>query len=234
MKELSIFSAISGIKPRKRGRMNEPLLINDPRLASDMDMTWVGNTFLFRRKGLDNHFTTEDNAYVILKHGEQEYYPKLINDEWHWVNGCDKCNGVPRDTHLSNTRCKKHDVCVTCSIKRSSLTEPPWHHRDGWQCKPCEAAEKLAKAVAALTIIEEDGYDSIDCSYTDKVVCPHCSHSYEYDSGESPPEVEEVCDLCGGGFSIEPTYEVHFTTEIVGERVTLNSIKNDNIGQKRL
>ena len=186
-------------------------LINDDRLAGDLDRIRSGSTQQFYRKGL-----RERNHVLSLEPPRKELYAELIDGEWYWVNGCAECNGKPRDW-MTYVECDEHNVCRTCKIKRADLKESPWGGKHGWQCAPCAKKEMEAKKQAALEAVASKEYDEWDFRHTDNVVCPHCTSSYEPDC--ETPEGEEVCETCGGAYSVEPEYTVTYTTKVVGERL---------------
>lgn len=172
----------------------------------------------FRKPG-NRSLQTED-ADVLIRAPRKELYADLIEGQWCWVNGCPECHGEePRWAYI---KCDKHDVCITCRTPRKELTEIPWGHRKGFQCKPCADAEHKAERNAALARVANKEYDALDYLDNDRVVCPHCEHAYDPD-GEVP-EGEETCELCGGVFRVEPEYSVTFSTEVVGERVTIDNV----------
>jgi len=149
---------------------------------------------------------------------EKHYYAQLIDGEWWWVNGCYQCNGRPRDW-MSYVECEKHDVCRTCKLTRAKLTEPPWGGKKGWQCKPCAEAEREALKRERLEAVASKEYNEWDYYGNDKIVCPHCESNYERDC--DVPEGDEICEVCGGEYTVEPEYSVTFTTKCKGERLTV-------------
>jgi len=195
--------------------MNKPILIEDDRLTPDMGRIRSGSTQLFRRKGLDNKFTSTENADVILEPSNRELYAELLDGKWYWINGCAECNGKPRDW-TTYIECEKHNVCRTCSIPRKELKEPPWGGKHGWQCKPCADVERKAKKIAALETIEKKEYDAWDYKYTDEVLCPHCGTEQNTEYGDGG---ERECRLCNGKFSLEIDHAVKYSTEVIGDRI---------------
>ena len=195
----------------------EKFLINDSRITADMERVRSSVKQLFRRKGLDNKFTTEDNADVILIPERRELFAELIDGQWYWVNGCAKCNGKLRDW-MSYIECEEHDVCRTCGISRKKLKDIPYAGRYGWQCQPCSLSASEDKRQVALESVAVKKYDEQDYLRQDKVICPHCGNSYEPDSGTG--DGKEVCELCGGEYELEVEYSATYSTTVVGERIT--------------
>lgn len=101
--------------------------------------------------------------------------------------------------------CEKHDVCITCGIKREGLGHVPWGVRHGaFQCRPCEARERkkaIEKRIAA-------GFEH---DYTDEVVCPHCG--YEHGDSWEMRDGKKDCPECEKSFTMERNTSVNYTTE---------------------
>lgn len=154
---------------------------------------------------------------IRIQPPERHYYALIIDGEWWWVNGCDECNGRPRDW-TTYIECEKHNVCRTCN-KRSSDAKTRWGGRAGWQCGTCKNIEDAARRKDALEKVASKEYDELDYWNTDNIVCPHCASSYEYYC--ELPEGDEICYVCGGEYTITPEYTVTFTTVCKGERVVL-------------
>ncbi len=82
---------------------------------------------------------------------ERSWYSKEIDGVWHWVEGCDHCNGSP--IKWAYVRCDKHDVCVDCGVDRERAAKSPcidgigavWGCSDGWRCNDCQ--EQINKSV---------------------------------------------------------------------------------------
>ena len=131
--------------------MNKTLIEND-KLTPKMERVRSGSTQLFRRKGLDNKFTEESNADVVLEPPRPELYAELIEGQWYWVNGCAECNGKPRDW-MTYVECEKHNVCRTCGVSRQQLKGAVMGGRNGWQCRPCHITEAEINKKAALQAV---------------------------------------------------------------------------------
>ena len=111
---------------------------------------------------------------------------------------------------LGKNLCEKHDVCISCGIKRAELDHTPWGVRIGaFQCAPCEKAKREAD-------IKNRILKGFEHEYTDEVVCPHCGYTYgdSWEMGES----EHDCPDCGKSFNIERTVSVAYTTEKVEDK----------------
>lgn len=154
---------------------------------------------------------------IEIQPPERHFYAELIDGEWWWINGCAECNGRERDW-MTYVECEKHNVCRTCSIPRDKLTETPWGGKQGWQCKPCAAAEHAAKRIEALQKFAEAEYDDYDFHHCDQVTCPHCATKYTPDHDVT--DGVERCYTCGGEFQLEIEYSRSFSTTVVGKRVT--------------
>ncbi len=198
--------------------MMEKILIENDKLTPEMERIRSGRTQLFRRKGLDNNFTSKDNADVILTHENKAMYAKLIDGKWYWVSGCAECNGKPRDCWGSYIECEKHDVCKICAKPRSDFKEAVWGGKDGWKCNSCQEVLDAEVRRAAFEKLASKEYDEWDFRGTDNIVCPHCGSSYNHDC--DIPEDKEECRVCGGEYNVEPEYSVTFSTSVVGKRLT--------------
>lgn len=149
---------------------------------------------------------------------KRHYYAELIDGEWWWLNGCAECNGEERDW-MTYIECETHNVCRTCQTPRAEIIGTPWGGKRGWQCVTCHGEEAEEVKIAALTKAAEEEFNEWDYFSTDNIICPHCNSSYEPDC--EPPEGDEVCEVCGGEYTVEPEYSIKYTTRVKGERVTL-------------
>tara|TARA_R110000772_G_C13310322_1_gene440453 strand:- start:36648 stop:37310 length:663 start_codon:yes stop_codon:yes gene_type:complete len=155
---------------------------------------------------------------INLEPPEIHYYAELIEGEWWWVNGCAECNGQPRDW-MTYIECEKHNVCRTCKITRSELTEPPWGGKHGWQCVPCSSREHEEKKSEALAAMPEE-YDKWDYYNLDTVCCPHCNLEVE-DSGDGElykdggQEID--CGRCDNTFTLTTEFTPTYTMTRKGE-----------------
>ncbi len=186
--------------------------INDPRLTSDMDSVRSGSTQLFRRDYGDREFTKEENADVILKHTEKQYYAEFIDGEWYWVNGCYECSGSKRDW-MGYSVCEKHDVCSVCGISSKDNKSICWGRKEGWACNDCkerEDAEELKKALDNMPEYDEDDY-----WHKDELTCPFCGLEMDsYDAHKySESDSEEInCQRCKNTFEVDGHISVCYST----------------------
>jgi hypothetical protein len=174
-----------------------------------------GNFSEFRKQGQNYH----DSEEIRIEAPEKGLKSELINGEWFWVCGCSHCLGTEED--WCYWVCDEHNVCVTCGIHRSKLKEAPWGHQKGFRCKDCQDRINRENLIEALEKMEEKKYDECDYHAMDEVKCPHCDLEYQ-DIHES---TKTTCYRCGGEFDIEIEYNPSISTSIIGERVTLESIK---------
>lgn len=205
--------------------------INDARIAGYKNRTRSGREQVFYTGSDERDFERYRAEGGNTKHGvemhdkpdtirmqppEKHYYAKLINGEWWWVNGCGQCNGRQRD-FSTYIECETHDVCRTCQESRSNV-DTAWGGKDGWQCGECHDREAAEARTTALEKVASREYDEWDYRHTDNIVCPHCASFYEFDYCDVP-EGDEICEVCGGEYTVEPCYSVTFTTECKGERI---------------
>jgi hypothetical protein len=197
--------------------------IENDKLTSDMELTRSGSTMLFRKDYDDRQFTNDQNADVVIKAPRPELTAKLINGGWHWVNDCPECNG--KEPQWAYLKCEKHNVCVTCGISRKDTQGTIWGHRNGFRCDSCQTTINEQKRIEALARVAEKEYDEWDYIYKDDMLCPHCGMKQHHEMSDGEPPAEEICETCGGKFSIEVEYSWTYSTAVVGERITLNSQK---------
>lgn len=191
--------------------------INDPRLTPELSRV---------RSGADQVFTLHDkkdwrnDKEICTLHGvSQSHYAQLVNGVWHWVEGCDKCNG--RTDRYACKRCVEHDVCVSCHVlmAKASTSEngAVWGHVGGWQCNDCHEKDRRAQlALAEVAIIERTQFGDTECYGEDKPTCPWCGHSYETDDSDynACDDVRE-CDNCERTYKLTACHEVTFNSERV-------------------
>ncbi len=201
--------------------MEDKMLIDDDRLTPDMNRVRSGSTMLFRKDYGDREFTNEKNADAVIKAPRHELKAELIDGLWYWVNDCPECNG--KEPVHPYVKCEKHDVCVTCGIKRKDIEGIPWGHRNGVRCRPCQSVINEAAKREALEKVAEEEYDEGDYRYTDELLCPHCGTKQHHEMSDGEPSSEDTCETCGGKFSTEIDYSWTYSTEVIGERVTLDS-----------
>jgi len=191
---------------------NKPL-IDDDRLTPTMERSRSGSTQMFREKGIDNAFTSGENADVILNHENKSMYAELIDDKWYWVNGCAECVGEPRDW-MTYIECVEHDVCRTCNANRKDV-EVAWGGKPGWQCGTCHDIKENEIRIEAFEKL--DGEEP-DCHYTDDIICPHCGSEVSNDELYESQDTE--CYVCKGEMFVEVEYSATYTTVVKGERIT--------------
>ena len=200
-------------------------LIVDSRLTPTMERIRNGSVMMFREHNKqDWSFIREANADVILSHPtNKEMYADLVDGQWVWRNGCCKCD--PSQSRY--IFCDEHDKCESCGISRKDLKEAPYGTDSGWRCKDCqvvldEHCKQDALSRMAKKVEEDGGYNEWEFSGQDKVKCPHCADEWDPDEDVDSKENYE-CAVCGGLYTIEPCYEVTYTTRVVGERLLPSS-----------
>jgi hypothetical protein len=193
----------------------DKVLINDKRLTPTMQRVRSGSTQLFREKNKnDRTFISAENCDLKLNHEDKSMYAELIGGKWYWVCGCAECNGEPR-SWKTYIECEKHDVCCCCGISRKEIKGAVWGGSSGWTCKPCREAEDLEIRREAF---EKLGVEEPDCSYTDKIICPHCGSIINNDDIYESQDLE--CYICKGELALEVEYTAHYSTTVKGERIT--------------
>lgn len=190
-----------------------PIKINDKRLTPDLRRSRNGSTMEFYRP--DNRSLQSKDADLIIQAPRKELYAELIDNEWYWVNDCPECNG--KEPEWAYVKCDKHNVCTTCKTPRSELTDTPWGHKEGFECKPCYDIRWEEEKRIALEEFAAAHHEEWNFCNNDEVVCPHCDLSYD---PAEPHEGNEICDRCGGEYVIELEHSVTYSTAIKGERVT--------------
>jgi hypothetical protein len=186
--------------------------INDDRLTADMHRTRSGSTQIFRRDYGDRQFSNEENADVVLKHPDKQYYAEFIEGEWYWVNGCSECSGDRRDWMCYST-CEKHDVCATCGISRKMNKGSCWVGKNGWTCTSCKEAKEAIELAKALEEMGE--YDEGDFWHKDELTCPFCGLEMDgYDAYKySESDCDEIkCDRCKNTYEVTGHISVCYTT----------------------
>lgn len=213
--------------------------INDSRLVNYTNRTRSGNEQIFYtgtdsrdfdRYKADQAASNSTNVKmhdkpdtIRLKHAERHFFAELIDGEWWWVNGCYECNGLERDW-MCYVECDQHNVCRTCKTPRSEIKDSVWGGKHGWQCNSCEAEESLKRKRDALAAVADEEFDEWDFRNNDEVVCPHCKSKYNPDE---PRDGAQTCDVCDGEYELEIEYSVSYTTKLKGERLTLDSLENE-------
>lgn len=185
--------------------MSDKILINDKRLNSSMKRVRSGRDQVFQENGKED---------ISIRHENKEMYAELIDGLWYWVNGCSECNGEPRDW-LTYIECEKHDRCSSCSTNRKEIKGPVWGGKKGWTCKPCKDAKDSE--------IRREAFENLngnepDCSYNNKIICPHCGSEICNDEMYESQDID--CFVCEGEIHLEVEYSFHYSTRIKGKRVT--------------
>ena len=189
----------------------EPIPINDPRLTPNMIRIRAGRFQEF----YEPDDRKQRDSKIRLEHPEKHFFAELINGQWCWVNGCDKCNGK-EEAYGGYIRCDKHDVCCTCGILRSQLKEIPWGHVRGFQCKPCVQKQHNIEKAEALAKMGE--YNEWDYENIDELKCPYCD--FEMDEwwehlGDEREEAIIECLRCDNKFKATYATIPRFTMERV-------------------
>ena len=139
-------------------------------------------------------------------------YAQRFEDGWYWICGCSKC--LKNNEKYSYIVCEEHDRCITCGTHRKELTEVPWGHPEGFQCKPCHAREHEERKQEALQLAKENGHDEWDCFREEKIICPVCASECSSDDMYEPGEDEVTCYVCDTEFVVEIEYEVKYTSSL--------------------
>lgn len=148
---------------------------------------------------------------------------ELIDGAWYWVVGCEKCLGTSNG-FADYFVCDEHNVCVDCRTNRSEIEGAVWGTKGGFRCQPCQTKLEQKLKREALEKVASKDYDEWDYQNNDEIVCPHCGTSHEPDQ---PSEGKEICGICGGEYELNIEYSVTYSTTVVGERITLDSLEND-------
>jgi hypothetical protein len=135
----------------------------------------------------------------------RQWLPQFILKEEKMSKECYVCKTGEHEVYaFPATLCEKHNVCITCGIKRKDLDHTPWGVRKGaFQCFPCAKTEKQKRIAKRI----KEGFD---CEYTDEVVCPYCGHE-EMDGWECS-EGKNTCADCDAEFELEIQTTIDYTT----------------------
>lgn len=137
-------------------------------------------------------------------------YAERFDDGWYWVCGCDKCLEIKG--RYSYIVCDNHNICVACGTHRKDLTEVPWGHPDGFECKPCQSQRKKEAKSAALKKAKERGLDESDCYRESTIKCPVCFTDNDCEEVKDGDDI--TCYICDSEFSVEVEFEPLYTTRI--------------------
>ncbi|KEF40131.1 hypothetical protein M670_00147 [Schinkia azotoformans MEV2011] len=157
----------------------------------------------FERNGLPN---------VELEPPQNGLYAERFEDGWYWVCGCNKCLG--NNEPYSYIVCEEHNRCITCGTHRKELTEIPWGHPDGFQCKPCRKKENEERKFQALMEARERGHSEDDCYYIEEIICPVCGTENSSDDINGDEEHEVTCCVCDTDFIVTVDYEPRYTSRL--------------------
>jgi hypothetical protein len=139
-------------------------------------------------------------------------YAERFEDGWYWVCGCHKC--LENNKPYSYIVCEEHDRCISCGTHRKELTETPWGHRDGFQCKPCRATEHEERKQEALRQAKEKGHDKWDCFREREIICPVCASECSSDDMYEDGEHDMTCYVCDTEFVVEIEVELLYTSSL--------------------
>ena len=202
-------------------------LIDDERLTPTMERVRNGKQQMFREKDFDSRgfMTNEPDTCIIIENTvNKEYFSKLIDDKWWWVNGCAECCGHKRNW-MSYVECEKHDVCSCCSKPRSHFKGSVWGGQNGWTCNSCTEIKANILKQERLEAVASEDYNEWDYYNESEMKCPHCATTYQQDEGE--PDEDQECHVCGGEFTVTVEYSVTYSTEVKGERLLPDSHKEE-------
>ncbi|KAA0554452.1 hypothetical protein F0327_09640 [Citrobacter braakii] len=184
-------------------------VINDCRLFPGIERVRSGSTQMFGRRIVKGGKCIQECDFEITP-PEKSWYSKEIDGVWHWVEGCDHCNGQPKE--WSYSRCQKHDVCVDCGGDRKSTTTA-WGCSGGWRCNDCqEQINRRRLADAEARIVPDDEYDEMDFWHEDEARCPWCKAEISTDESYDAYQEEHKCYECERHFKLTAEHSVSWTT----------------------
>ncbi|MEG5481679.1 hypothetical protein [Enterobacter kobei] len=193
-------------------------VINDPRLFSGIERVRSGRVQMFGKRIVQGGKRIQECDFEITP-PEWSWYSKEIDGIWHWVEGCDHCNGSPMK--WAYVRCDKHDVCVDCGVDRERAAKSPgidgigavWGCSDGWRCNDCqEQINKKRLAEAEARIVPDDEYDEMDFWHEDEARCPWCKAEISTDESYDACQEEHKCHECERHFKLTAEHSVTWTT----------------------
>ncbi|MBS9488157.1 hypothetical protein KIP80_06315 [Citrobacter braakii] len=184
-------------------------VINDPRLFSGIERVRSGRVQMFGKRIVQGGKCIQECDFEITP-PEKSWYSKEIDGVWHWVEGCDHCNGEPKEWAYS--RCQKHDVCVDCGGNRKSTTTA-WGCSGGWRCNDCqEQINRQRLAEAEARIVPDDEYDEMDFWHEAEARCPWCKAEISTDESYDAYQEEHKCYECERHFKLTAEHSVSWTT----------------------
>ena len=139
-------------------------------------------------------------------------YAERFEDGWYWVCGCSKC--LNNNEKYSYIVCEEHNRCITCGTHRKELSDTPWGHPDGFQCKPCRKIENEERKSKTLRKAREQGHSEDDCYYIDEIICPVCATENSSDDIHEDGECEFTCYVCDTDFVVTVEYEPKYTSRL--------------------
>ena len=164
------------------------------------------------RSGNTNIWNENELTEFRLNPPTRGLYAERFEDGWYWVCGCSKC--LNNNEKYSYITCEDHDRCITCGTHRKELTEIPWGHPDGFQCKPCSRREHEEEKEKALRVSKKKNHSEYDCWNTSEIICPICASKCSNDDMYEPGEEEITCHVCDTEFIVEIEYDVNYTSKL--------------------
>ena len=203
-----------------RGDRNEVLgEIKDERLTLTMDRTRSGATQVFREYLKPDGtrymtFSTNDPEGVIeIEAPKRHIYSAIVDDKWHWVNGCGPCNGEPRDWRNTYIECDNHNVCSVCGIHTSDEKVTARHgNKGGWICNVCY--ERKEREHREYMLANARDYDRWDFSGLDTPECPYCNekiNEWWKTFNDRDGDQKHECYTCKNTFLVTPEVSVTFS-----------------------
>ena len=189
--------------------MNYPSLINDARLTPELTRTRSGQQQKFYKPGDCWH----NIPFALIEAPERHIFAKLIDDKWHWVNGCDECHGREYSSGSTYIKCKKHDICHSCKTPRYELKETPWGHTKGIECAFCHSKFHLKEKTEALAKMENIEYTYLHYINLNSMTCPYCNLEDDDPCDHYDALDEEVtCTRCDYKYKVTAEQSVTFST----------------------
>ena len=195
-------------------------VISDGRLFPGIARTRNGTTQNFGERIVKGGKLIQECDFTIIP-PERSWYSKEIDGVWHWVEGCDHCNGNVKDFG-SYVRCDKHDVCVDCGIDRVNASKTKgiagvgavWGCAGGWRCNDCQQErDAIRLSEAESRIIPEEDYDEWDFYSEDEAKCPWCQAEISTDESYDADGEAHECDECQREFTLTAMHSVTWTTK---------------------
>lgn len=166
-----------------------------------------GHTNIFNEKSYGSGLEE-----IRLEPPMQGLYAEKFEDGWYWVCGCNKC--LNNNEKYSYIVCEEHNRCITCGTHRKELTETPWGHPNGFQCKPCATREHEEEKDKALREAKKKDHSEDDCCGRNEIICPVCASECSNDDLYEAGEHEVTCYVCDTEFIVEIEYDVNYTSKL--------------------